>query len=162
MDENEIKIQINIAGINAEIKAKSEEDVKIYYDVIDELNIECNNIIRDFGNIDKSILLFYILLKNETNNFKKNISSELFFINFFKEIGKYIEEKNNNKIAFEEKINKIRQNLVVINVIVKFKNAKYGNNSSVETKDETYQLIDKFTNDILNFINIAKNEVSLM
>ena len=85
------------------------------------------------------------------------------FFNFVKTISKYIEEKNNENVRFEDKIKQIRRNLVVINIISRMKlNKNRGEVKSDEiNEDELNKIIEKFTSDIKNDIELVKNDFLL-
>lgn len=162
MGESSMELELSIAGVTTQIKIKNQEDKQAYLDVMNELNKECNDIMIECGNIDKTILLCCVLFNTNIYSLNDVARGDLFF-NFVKTISKYIEEKNNENVRFEDKIKQIRRNLVVINIISRMKlNKNRGEVKSDEiNEDELNKIIEKFTSDIKNDIELVKNDFLL-
>lgn len=157
------KLKLIIGGIEAEINVQNEDLYDLYSDVVSELNVEFNNIIVDYGNIDKTIILFYLLFK--TNSILQQpllIKNDVFLstINIAKSA---IQEKPNQTIKIEDNIKKTRQNLVVANVLLrtKLKQNVASGCSSNEENNEIKQLLNKFVSEVQSDIKSAVDRLML-
>lgn len=156
------KLKLIIGGIEAEINVPNEDLYDLYSDVVSELNVEFNNIIVDYGNIDKTIILFYLLFK--TNSMLQQpllIKSDVFLstINIAKSA---IQEKPNQTIKIEDNIKKTRQNLVVANVLLRTKLKQSGGAfGSNEENEEIRQLLNKFVSEVQSDIKSATDRLML-
>lgn len=156
------KLKLIIGGIEAEINVPNEDLYDLYSDVVSELNVEFNNIIVDYGNIDKTIILFYLLFK--TNSMLQQpllIKSDVFLstINIAKSA---IQEKPNQTIKIEDNIKKTRQNLVVANVLLRTKLKQSGGVfGSNEENEEIRQLLNKFVSEVQSDIKSATDRLML-
>ena len=56
------KLKLAIGGIEAEINVNNEDLLDLYNDIASELNVEFNEIIVNYGNIDKTIILSLIVI----------------------------------------------------------------------------------------------------
>lgn len=166
--------QIAIAGITVEAKINKDE-IEFYKDIYKELNTECNNIIARIGNIDKTILLFYLffkteekLLKNTKKNDIKNYSASEIFFKILTLINKNIEEKNNDKTPLNEQVTNIRKKLILMNMLERSKLKKIEQKTTLFNKiqeDDEYdfiKIINSFTDDIKQDINILNNGIELL
>ena len=59
------KLKLAIGGIEAEINVNNEDLLDLYNDIASELNVEFNEIIVNYGNIDKTIILFYLMFSTK-------------------------------------------------------------------------------------------------
>lgn len=154
------KLEINIDNIKIEIDVK-EEEKDLYNEIIDELNTEYNNVMIQYGNINKTIVLFYLLLKVENLFHTQSLDKDELFLSLIKKTAKYITEKNNNKIDLEDQILQNRKNLLLVNLITRLKlkksNIKIGD---CET-NESLKLLSEFVDGIKGDINNVVNEIML-
>ena len=162
-----LELEITISNITTTIKLKNETDKELYLSVVKDLNIEYNNVCIELGqNIDKTIILFFLLLKTE---FKKNEGQPpmVVILNFLKKICKYIVEKNTTKQSPAEEMENIKRTrnfLISLNLSERAKLIKNGDRVEIDSSPvnkEILDLINTFSNDIKDNINILKNELLL-
>ena len=162
------ELEITISNMTAVIKLKNENDRDFYLSVAKELNLEYNNLCIELGqNIDKTIILFFLLLRTE---FKKNEGQApmVVILNLLKKIGRFIFEKNTvrqNTAEEMENIKKTRNFLISLNLSERAKLIKNGDRIEIDNNPinkEIVDLINNFSNDIKDNINILKNELLLL
>ena len=155
------KLKLAIGGIEAEINVNNEDLVDLYNDIASELNVEFNEIIVNYGNIDKTIILFYLMFK--TNSMLQQpalIKGDIFLstINIAKSA---IQEKPNQTIKMEDNIKKTRQNLVVANVLLRTKLKQGGTSASYEENDEIKQMLNRFVSEVQSDIKSTLDKLML-
>lgn len=154
------KLEINIDNIKIEIDVK-EEEKDLYNEIIDEFNTEYNNVMIQYGNINKTIVLFYLLLKVENLFHTQSLDKDGLFLSLIKKTAKYITEKNNNKIDLEDQILQNRKNLLLVNLITRLKLKKDKKEISNIEDNEYLQLVEDLIDNIKGDINNTKNEIML-
>ena len=160
-----MELEINIYNIIAIIKLKNPEEKDLFLSMADELSKECNELSIKLGyNIDRTILLFYLLLDIKLKRFGSviiNPTNILFEI--LLSISKYLVEKDKTNQSVEEKmenINRIRK--ILINLILIEKKNLINNSESEDKVESIEDLILSFTNNIKNNIELLKNDLLLL
>ena len=160
-----MELEINIYNIIATIKLKNPEEKDLFLSMADELSKECNELSIKLGyNIDRTILLFYLLLDIKLKRFGSviiNPTNILFEI--LLSISKYLVEKDKTNQSVEEKmenINRIRK--ILINLILIEKKNLINNSESEDKVESIEDLILSFTNNIKNNIELLKNDLLLL
>ena len=160
-----MELEINIYNIIATIKLKNPEEKDLFLSMADELGKECNELSIKLGyNIDRTILLFYLLLDIKLKRFGSviiNPTNILFEI--LLSISKYLVEKDKTNQSVEEKmenINRIRK--ILINLILIEKKNLINNSESEDKVESIEDLILSFTNNIKNNIELLKNDLLLL
>lgn len=162
------ELEITISNITTNIKIKDPADKELYLSAAKNLNLEYNSACIEVGqNIDKTILLFFLLLKLELNK-NNNLSPIVTILNLLKKISKYIVEKTplrQNPTEELENTKKIRNFLIILNLSERVKILKNKGTYDDVTENldkEIIDIINGFSDDIKNSINILKNEMLLL
>lgn len=159
------KLKLVIGGIEAEIKKIQNKDLYyLYNDVVSELNVEFNSIVVKYGNIDKTIILFYLLFKTNSMLQQPLFIKNDIFLSTISIAKSAIQEKSNKNMIMEDSIKKIRQNLVVANILLRVKLRRSGDAfgySSNEESDEIKRLLNKFVSEVQSDIKSAIDKLIL-
>ncbi|MDR2077367.1 MAG: hypothetical protein LBP39_00165 [Rickettsiales bacterium] len=145
-------IELSIGTNRAFIEYHSELEKELFQKTARELNIEYNKLTINCGKIDENILLFFLLMKIEIKLQKisyHNVDDMLPAV--FKSIGKYVQEKNGEKI---------KEALMVIGIIKKMELNKMSDKSG-EDDDRVLAMIKKFSDEIKDGVTAIENNILL-
>lgn len=160
-----MELELEVYNIRAKMILKNPEEKDLFLSMADDLTERCIKLSMEFRcNIDKTILLFFLLLESKLKKEGPILVDPIkFLFNFLSSISNYIVEKEKlvNQTVEEklENVNRIRSILIFL-ILIEKKNAI--NNSNSDNYEDIETLINNFSKDIKNNIELLKNDLLLL
>ncbi|MDR2777653.1 MAG: hypothetical protein LBB24_02705 [Rickettsiales bacterium] len=152
------RVELSVGTVKASLGYSDDSERELILKTARELNTECNRLIMSCGNVDETILLFFLLMKTEIKLQKinyRNVDDMLFGI--LKSIGNYVHEKNSTKI---------KESLVAIGIIRKIElNSVCGDGKDgidVYDDNELITLIKSFAGEVNGSVETIENNIYLL
>jgi hypothetical protein len=150
-------VELSIGTVKASIAYSTDLEKELILKTAGELNTEYNRLIISCGNVEESILLFFLLMKTEIKLQRidhRNVDNAFFSV--LKLLGSYVHEKNSTRI---------RESLVAIGIIKRIELNRKDNTSYTDkdeySREELFSAIEKFGEEIKGNIKTIENNILL-
>lgn len=151
------KTTVYIGKCKIDLNYSSESEKELLETFSRELNTDLNNLLLDFGRLNDSILLFFLLFRTQKEIFDLS-GDEYNFETILKEVSCFLNEKSNldNQL--------ILGNIVKKNILKKLKKEKSKESNPIAPKilpkQEVIGLIETFNNLVINKIKKLEKNIS--